>query len=62
MAVEFPYRAEPAPGGQRIYRPVAKAILRGPGGQTIASLLYIFDRFDITFQQARHVVVFRPLD
>ena len=47
-AVEFPYRAEPAPGNQIIYRPVVKVTFHGPKGQTVAQLLYIDSGADHT--------------
>lgn len=48
MVVEFPYRPEQAPGGQVIYRPVAKAVFYGPGGRSVTQLLYIDSGADHT--------------
>ena len=48
MATEFPYRPERAPEGQTVYRPVAKAIFHGPGGHSVAQLLYIDSGADHT--------------
>ena len=48
MATEFPYRPEHAPGGQIIYRPVAKATFHGPTGKAVTQLLYIDSGADHT--------------
>lgn len=48
MLFEFSYRPEPAPGGQTIHRPVAKAVLYGPNARTLAQLLYIDSGADHT--------------
>ena len=48
MTTEFPYRAEAAPGGQTIFRPVAKAAFHGLNGRVVTQLLYIDSGADHT--------------
>ena len=48
MAVEFPYRPEPTPGGKTIYRPVAKVNVFGANGRSLTPLLYIDSGADHT--------------
>jgi hypothetical protein len=48
MAVEFPYRAEPAPDGHMIYRPIAKVTFHGPSQRPLTHLLYVDSGADHT--------------
>lgn len=41
VEISFPYRPEAGLGGEPIYRPVAEALLRGPGGKEMWQYLYV---------------------
>ena len=63
MAVEFPYRPEPAPGGRIIHRPVAKAVLYGPNGRTVTQLFYVDSGADhtlLSYRLGKHLGLDQP--
>jgi hypothetical protein len=48
VKTRFPYKPEVGLGGEPIYRPVAEALLRGPGGKEMWQYLYVDSGADHT--------------